>query len=97
MEGVGSRLKLTMPIAHARAVFRRLDVTSSGQLSYDDFIDGCQTLLMVRTFDWENMSNQDLLRVLSLRQKSMILAFEAMDLDKDARLSLSEARMRPVN
>jgi Ca2+-binding EF-hand superfamily protein len=91
VEGVGSRLKLTMPISLARAVFQRLDTAGSGQLSYDDFIGACEALMSATSSDLERMSNEELLRVLSLKQKTVVTAFEAIDLDKDAKLSCREA------
>ncbi len=79
-----------MPIAHARAVFQRLDYDRSALLSYHHFIDRVQMLLNSRDTNLDEISNDDLLGMLARKQKSMHIAFEGMDLDKDARLSSIE-------
>ncbi len=90
VEGIGRTLKLTMPIMHARAVFRRIDMSSTGKLSYHNFIDWCQTVSDVQKCNIEELSDEELLAMLSQKQKNIYLAFETMDINRDSRLSLHE-------
>ena len=89
VEGVGKTLKLTMPIMHARAVFRRVDINCTGTLTYERFIDWCRRVTN-ENFNFEDVSNEDLLAKLSQMQKNIFLAFEMMDINRDSRLSLNE-------
>ncbi len=93
VEGIGRTLKLTMPIMHARAVFRRIDSNSTGQLSYHKFIDWCQTVSDAQNSNIEEMSDDDLLAMLSQKRKNIFLAFESMDVNRDSRLSLNEVKI----
>lgn len=90
VESIGRALKLTMPIMHARAVFRRIDLNSSGKLSYHKFIDWCQTVSDTQNSNIEKISDEDLLAMLSQKRKNIFLAFESMDVNRDSRLSLNE-------
>ncbi len=90
VEGIGRTLKLTMPIMHARAVFQRIDLNSTGKLTYHKFIDWCQMVSSAQNFNIEELSNEDLLAILSQKQKNIFLAFEAIDINRDSRLSLHE-------
>ncbi len=96
VEGVGRTLKLTMPIMHARAVFQRIDKNHTGKLTYHTFIDWCQMISSAQNFNIEELSNEDLLAILSQKQKNIYVAFEAMDINRDSRLSLNEVTIRCV-
>uniref|UniRef100_A0A7S0M3T5 EF-hand domain-containing protein n=1 Tax=Cryptomonas curvata TaxID=233186 RepID=A0A7S0M3T5_9CRYP len=90
VEGIGRMLKLTMPIMHARAVFGRINLNSTEKLSYHKFIDWCQTNPDTQNVNTKELSNEELLAILSQKQKNIFLAFEAMDINRDSRLSLNE-------
>ena len=93
VEGIGRMLKLTMPIMHARAVFRRINLNSTEKLSYHKFIDWCQTVSDTQNIHTEELSHEELLAILSQKQKNIFLAFEAMDINRDSRLSLNEVAL----
>ena len=91
IEGVGGKLEVSIPITVAKAVFRRLDSSGSGSIKYHDFIDRFQMLFESSDFDAAEISDENLLEILSLKHKNIYMALDRLGFDKNLSFSSTEA------
>ena len=83
IEGVGGKLKVSIPVTVAKAAFRRLDSSGSGSIKYHDFIDRFHMLFENSDFDAAEISDENLLEILSLKHKNIYMALDRLGFDKN--------------
>lgn len=90
IEGVGGLLKLALPLSITRAIFHRVRGVREGAVQYHDFLAYMDMKKFEQKVDSEAMSDQELIAILTEKRKSIICAFEAMDIDGNCSISPKE-------